>query len=97
MLVLFLWQQRYVYRIVATESGIELLTNPSRFIGWSEVYFVTKSTSLLSGFYKVKLDDGELFYFPIKSVPPTFPNLLSYGTSLTEMDKLFARKGIIVH
>ncbi|RZL12731.1 MAG: hypothetical protein EOO62_10275 [Hymenobacter sp.] len=95
MLALFFWLHRRVRRVIASDSGLQIMVEPTKVVTWSEVKAVSSALpNLLTGFYSVKLIDGTQFYVPIERVPPTFSALKTWYASPTAFEQLCNKHGV---
>lgn len=96
-LVLFWWLHRRVRRVVASEAGLQMMSEPVRIVTWSEVHSVKKVLSnLLSGFYLISLADGTEFYVPIEREPLRLSTLITWYEASTSLEQLCVKKGVWV-
>ncbi|RZJ57783.1 MAG: hypothetical protein EOO55_02570 [Hymenobacter sp.] len=97
-LALFWWLHRRVRRVIASELGLQIMSEPIGGVAWVEVYSVKKALpNLLNGFYLVSLNDGTEFYAPIERASPTLSTLGTWYDAPTSLEQLCIKKGVWVH
>jgi hypothetical protein len=96
-LVLFWWLHRRVRRVIASDLGLQIMSESVEAVTWSEVYSVKKALpNLLNGFYLIALADGTEFYAPIEREPPRFSTLGTWYEAPSSLEQLCIKKGVWV-